>query len=194
MHLALASSSGRDFFVIKASHLPAITDAIPEAHRVFGNDADMSSRAGKPAPDIFLLALQRINANLLANDTGDEKIRPEECLVFEDSIAGVEAGRKAGMRVVWVPHPGLLDVCRGREETVLAGTTEEPPNQALFGAASALNPAHEQKQREARKEAHNHDAKGSFWRSEDGWADLLTSLESFPYQYYGINLQSSNQD
>lgn len=153
----------------------------------------MSSRAGKPAPDIFLLALQRINDNLSFNDT-DKKIRPEECLVFEDSIAGVEAGRKAGMRVVWVPHAGLLDVCQGREEMVLAGSTEEPQNQTSLGVAAEMGTTPEQRQKAARKEMQHQDAKGSFLPSEDGWADLLTSLESFPYQYYGIHLQSSSRD
>ncbi len=48
-----------------------------------------------------------------------ELVQPEECLVFEDSIAGVEAARRAGMRVVWMPHVRLRDVCLGREEDVL---------------------------------------------------------------------------
>jgi beta-phosphoglucomutase family hydrolase len=42
----------------------------------------------KPAPDIFLRA-----AELLG-------VPPENCVVFEDSWAGVEAGVRAGMRVV----------------------------------------------------------------------------------------------
>jgi HAD superfamily hydrolase (TIGR01509 family) len=43
---------------------------------------------GKPAPDLFLHAASRMNA------------LPEECLVIEDSIAGVQAARAAGMRVI----------------------------------------------------------------------------------------------
>lgn len=43
---------------------------------------------GKPAPDLFLLAAQRLAA------------RPERTLVIEDSPAGVEAGRRAGMTVI----------------------------------------------------------------------------------------------
>jgi len=43
---------------------------------------------GKPAPDLFLHAAQQMNG------------RPEDCLVIEDSIAGVQAARAAGMRVI----------------------------------------------------------------------------------------------
>jgi pseudouridine-5'-monophosphatase len=45
-------------------------------------------------------------------------------LVFEDGIPGVVAGRKAGMRVVWVPHPGLAVEYQGKEAEVLAGLGE----------------------------------------------------------------------
>jgi beta-phosphoglucomutase len=46
--------------------------------------------AGKPAPDIFLLAAERVG------------VGPERCWVVEDSVAGVEAGRAGGMRVAAV--------------------------------------------------------------------------------------------
>jgi hypothetical protein len=50
-----------------------------------------------------------------------KRISPEECLVLEDSLPGVEAGRRCGMRVIWAPHPGLATEYRGREKEVLAG-------------------------------------------------------------------------
>jgi len=43
---------------------------------------------GKPDPDVFLLAAEKLKA------------KPSECLVIEDSINGVTAGKAAGM-VVW---------------------------------------------------------------------------------------------
>lgn len=43
---------------------------------------------GKPAPDLFLFAAGRMGC------------RPEDCLVVEDSAAGVSAARAAGMAVV----------------------------------------------------------------------------------------------
>ncbi|MQM12867.1 hypothetical protein Taro_045784 [Colocasia esculenta] len=46
---------------------------------------------GKPSPEIFLEAAKRMNAD------------PSCCLVVEDSLPGVEAGKAAGMKVVAVP-------------------------------------------------------------------------------------------
>lgn len=43
---------------------------------------------GKPAPDLFLYAAERMSA------------APRDCVVVEDSHAGVTAGRAAGMRVL----------------------------------------------------------------------------------------------
>lgn len=46
---------------------------------------------GKPAPDIFLCAAERI------------RCRPEECFVFEDSENGIRAGHAAGCITVMIP-------------------------------------------------------------------------------------------
>ena len=43
---------------------------------------------GKPAPDLFLHAATRMDAD------------PDDCIVIEDSVAGVQAARAAGMRVI----------------------------------------------------------------------------------------------
>lgn len=46
---------------------------------------------GKPAPDIFLLAAERLSVN------------PKDCFVFEDSDNGIKSGYSAGMRCIGVP-------------------------------------------------------------------------------------------
>jgi HAD superfamily hydrolase (TIGR01509 family) len=46
---------------------------------------------GKPAPDMFLLAAERMG------------VAPEDCLVFEDGQAGIDAAVAAGMDWVFVP-------------------------------------------------------------------------------------------
>lgn len=47
---------------------------------------------------------------------------------FKDGVSGVVAGRRAGMRVVWVPHPGLALDYKGREAEALAGRGEGEKN------------------------------------------------------------------
>lgn len=81
MKIAVGSSGMRKNvnFVLEKCGISSYFDAIA--------DGDMIRNA-KPDPEVFLLA-----ANLLG-------LRPEECLVFEDSFAGIEAARRAGMKVV----------------------------------------------------------------------------------------------
>lgn len=52
--------------------------------------------AGKPDPAIYLLTLKLLNGR----EPRPPLIRPEECLVIEDSRAGIKAARAAGMNVV----------------------------------------------------------------------------------------------
>jgi len=47
-------------------------------------------RLGKPDPEVYLLAARSIETE------------PTDCLVFEDSVVGVQAARRAGMRVIGV--------------------------------------------------------------------------------------------
>jgi HAD superfamily hydrolase (TIGR01509 family) len=50
------------------------------------------STRGKPAPDVFLAAAERL------------KVPPAQTAVFEDSGAGILAGKAAGTRVIAVPN------------------------------------------------------------------------------------------
>lgn len=53
---------------------------------------DVAPGRGKPAPDMFVLAANRLG------------VAPERCLVFEDAIPGIDAAKVAGMQVVVVPR------------------------------------------------------------------------------------------
>lgn len=156
VHLALATSSHAYTFALKTRHLEEeLMHVFPPRRRVLGDDARIAPGRGKPSPDIYLLALAEVNATL---DAGEPPIAPEECLVFEDSVPGVEAGRRAGMRVVWCPHPELFREFEGRAAEVLAGQTGEAGDvdMHLVGEVG------------------------------DGWAEYLETLERFPYEKYGI--------
>ncbi|KAI4244710.1 MAG: hypothetical protein L6R40_002914 [Gallowayella cf. fulva] len=185
VHLAMASSTTKPFFATKTSHLPSLTSHFTPLTCLFSDDADMQTKKGKPAGDIFLLAMERINSSLNATAGAEsQKLRPEECLVFEDSIAGVAAGRAAGMRVCWVPHEGLREVCKGLEKDVLAGKMEEVEERLLAMETSAEPKA------EVQMEAGGLGRGGELERieSDDGWAEMIESLESFDFERYGIRL------
>lgn len=158
VHIALASSSERNNFDLKTSECSEtrrLLHMFDPAHRILGDDPRLEKGRGKPAPDIFLLALKSINSTLPESET---PISSQECIVFEDSVPGVEAGRRAGMRVVWVPHQALLAEFKGKEDMVLAGRV------GLIGIG-------------------NEEQLGEIG---DGWAIELPSLEQFPYQDFDI--------
>ena len=130
----------------------------------------MTDARKKPAPDLYLLALERLNAHLGQEEA---EIKPKECLVFEDSIAGVQAGRRAGMRVCWVPHQGLRDVYRGKERKVLMGESDEED----------IDTPLEEGEGDEEPDVVSH-----IW-SEDDWAEMRPNLENFDYGSYGIRLR-----
>lgn len=86
---AIASSSSQRPFYAKTTHYQQWMQRFNCI--VLGDDPAIQQ--GKPAPDIFLIAAERLGAP------------PEQCLVFEDSLAGVIAAKQAGMTVVAVPDP-----------------------------------------------------------------------------------------
>jgi HAD superfamily hydrolase (TIGR01509 family) len=58
---------------------------------------------GKPAPDVYLLAARELGVD------------PADCLVVEDSLNGVLAGRAAGMTVVLIPNEAVPPAPGARE-------------------------------------------------------------------------------
>lgn len=62
---------------------------------VAGDDITTS----KPAPDGYLLAVERLNQHYPTL-----KLEPVECLAIEDTPAGIEAAKRAGMQVVGVAN------------------------------------------------------------------------------------------
>lgn len=73
-------------------------------------------RQGKPHPDIYLRAAKKLG------------ISPEACLVIEDSLAGIAAGKAANMRVAAIPDRRFVDPREYEKEAnyVLGGLSEIP--------------------------------------------------------------------
>ncbi|ODN05795.1 Pseudouridine-5'-phosphatase [Orchesella cincta] len=91
--IAIATSSKNSTFKLKSKHHGKFFELFH--HIVRGSD-DPDVKNGKPAPDIFLIAASRFDADSLPQSM-------KNVLVFEDSANGVRAGIAAGMQVVWVP-------------------------------------------------------------------------------------------
>lgn len=172
MHMALATSSMRRNYDIKTGSMQEMFAIFSKDQIVTGDDSRVPKGRGKPLPDIYLVALMTINEHIRKTTPEEPEVRPEECLVFEDSVPGVEAGRRAGMRVVWCPHPGLLNEYIGREKEVLAGKTGE----------------HKEEGRERDETNAITGSPGQVGELDDGWAELLQTLEEFEYGKYRIKI------
>ena len=59
------------------------------------SDGNIISKA-KPDPEVFLKAAEMVG------------VKPENCVVFEDAVAGVKAALNAGMMCVGIGSPKIL--------------------------------------------------------------------------------------
>lgn len=78
---AIASASG-------PANISFVLDGLKLTERFATVVGAADVKNGKPHPDMFLAAAERM------------KVNPERCLVFEDAPAGIEAARRAGMGAV----------------------------------------------------------------------------------------------
>ncbi len=83
LRTGVISSSNNCKFILEVTELLYLFDV-----RVDGLVAQELDLPGKPAPDVFLHAVAHLD------------IEPERAIVFEDAIAGVEAGKAGGFGLV----------------------------------------------------------------------------------------------
>lgn len=113
--MAVGTSSRSRLYQLKSqphawfSHFSAV---------VCGDDPAVT--AFKPAPDIFLTAAARLG------------VAPAECVVVEDSPAGVLAALRAGMRVIALPAPELGS--DAMSDATFVAKNHEEVQLALFSA------------------------------------------------------------
>ncbi|EGC43677.1 GS1-like protein [Histoplasma capsulatum var. duboisii H88] len=159
IELALASGTKAHSYALKTSspETKRLLDFFQSDRRILGDDPRLRPGRGKPAPDIYLAALQSLNSTTSC----DRKvILPNECLVFEDSVAGVKAGRRAGMRVVWVPHPDLVVEYQAKQKN------------ELFEMADRINIENDCQQNQI----------------DDSCIDIVANLNQFDCEKYGISI------
>ncbi|MFP4318794.1 MAG: HAD family hydrolase [Phormidium sp.] len=99
---------------------------------VTGDDVTSS----KPDPEGYLLAVQQLNAQ-----NPELELTPEECLAIEDSPAGIEAARRAGMQVLGVANTYPVHMLQRRVDWVVdtLGELELDRVQAAFNPTPAVS-------------------------------------------------------
>jgi len=100
---ALASSAPR-------ANVEAVLAATGIGHYFAAIVAGEDVQHGKPHPEVFLLAAQRLG------------VPPERCVVVEDAPPGLEAARRAGMRSI-----GVCSNRAGLQADIVVGSLEELP-------------------------------------------------------------------
>jgi beta-phosphoglucomutase len=85
---ALGSASKNSEMILKQIGLLHLFDALVDGNKV---------TKSKPNPEVFLVGAKELN------------IKPEECVVFEDAIAGVQAAKAGNMKTVGIGEPTVLN-------------------------------------------------------------------------------------
>jgi len=86
--LAIASASKNTPLILERTKIRYLFDIVVDGNMV---------KSSKPDPEIFLVTASLLN------------VKPEKCIVFEDSVAGIQAARNAGMYTIGVGSKEILN-------------------------------------------------------------------------------------
>ena len=98
--LVTSSDNAKTRRAFELHHLDNLFNTVVTANRI---------TKGKPAPMCYLLAAK------------DLEVEPTDCIVFEDSFAGIEAGTSAGMRVIGVATTNPAESLKDKVYEVIDG-------------------------------------------------------------------------
>jgi beta-phosphoglucomutase family hydrolase len=111
---AVVSSSANTRAVLRVTGLEVLFEEV-----VDGLTAEKEDLAGKPAPDMFLFAARALG------------VEPGDAAVFEDALAGVEAGRAGGFGyVVGVDRVGQREELRRHGADIVVSDLDDLPAMA----------------------------------------------------------------
>lgn len=97
--IALGSASKNSKLILERINMLDYFDAIIDGNNI---------TKGKPDPQVFLMGAEATHC------------KPDECVVFEDAVAGVQAGKAGGMKVIGVGSADILN----EADFVIAGFEE----------------------------------------------------------------------
>lgn len=104
--VALGSASKNAMLILDRLNITMLFDAIIDGTKVAN---------AKPDPEVFLIGAQALG------------LRPNECLVFEDAEAGVEAAHNAKMKCIGIGSPDILN----EADLVVSGLDQISVEQAV---------------------------------------------------------------
>ena len=104
MQTALGSVSKNAPLILERIGMLDVFDAIIDGNKI---------SKGKPDPEVFTKGAEALG------------VHPAECVVFEDAVAGVEAGKRGGMFVVGLGEPEVLTQADYVKSSLEAFTVEE---------------------------------------------------------------------
>ena len=111
--MGIATSNSRELLngAMEQHHLDEYMDCMVTANEI---------KHGKPAPDVYLKAAEHL------------QVKPEQCLVFEDIVPGIVAGKRAGMEVcaVWDAYSVEQDVQKRTESDYYIKSYEDLLNES----------------------------------------------------------------
>ncbi|MCR4325105.1 MAG: HAD family phosphatase [Candidatus Curtissbacteria bacterium] len=101
----IASSARRD--KIKGA---LVKFGVDDFFEVIVSEEDVTN--GKPNPEVFLMAAEKLG------------VAPENCVVVEDALHGVEGAKAAGMKVVFVPDVRFTKARHEKADVILKNLDE----------------------------------------------------------------------
>ncbi len=104
---AIGTASKNAGLILKQIGIEQLFDCLIDGHQVTHT---------KPDPEVFLKAALAMG------------MAPEQCVVFEDALAGIEAAHHGGMKCIGVGDPGVLKTA----DKVIPGFAEVDLNILLF--------------------------------------------------------------
>ncbi|MBQ9313295.1 MAG: HAD family phosphatase [Bacteroidales bacterium] len=99
--ICLVTSSDEIKMKTVLNSLPKMKDYFPQM--VIASDI----KRAKPSPDCYLLGAKKCNTPV------------NRCIVFEDSLAGIQAGKSAGMKVIGLSTTNSKEVLQGKVDMII---------------------------------------------------------------------------